>query len=325
MKEAKFYNKSDGDYVQCGLCPHMCKIANGKAGICRVRKNIDNTLFSLNYGKITSYAFDPIEKKPLYHFYPESEIFSIGSFGCNLACDFCQNWQIVYEDNISLNIEIEDIIHLAKARDSVGIAYTYNEPSIFYEFVLDISKMAKKENLKNVLITNGYINKEPMEELLPYIDAMNIDLKSIKDKFYQSHCKGHLEPVLKTIELCVGKAHIELTSLIIDDENASMEEIEELAKRVSQINKDIPLHLSKYFPNYKLQSPPTKDSTLIKARDIARKYLNYVYIGNLYGIDNNTYCPNCNNLLVDRKYGGKILGLDKGSCNNCNFKINIKY
>lgn len=325
MKEARFYTKGEESYVYCILCPHLCKIPNGKLGKCRGRKNIDGKLYSLNYGRITSYAFDPIEKKPLYHFYPGSEIFSLGSFGCNLACDFCQNWEIVYEDNVALSVKIDDIIELAKAQDGVGIAYTYNEPTIYYEFVYDIAKKAKDEGMKNVLITNGYINSDPLNELLPYIDAMNINLKSISESFYKYHCKGSLGPVLSAIELCAKKTHVEITTLVIDGENSTLNELDMLAKRISMINKNIPLHLSRYFPNFKLKLPPTKTETLLEARSIAQKYLNYVYIGNLWGIDNNTYCPKCYNKLIDRHNGGKIVGLDDKKCDRCDLKINIKY
>lgn len=286
---------------------------------------MDGKLYSLNYGRITSYAFDPIEKKPLYHFYPGSKIFSLGSFGCNLACDFCQNWEIVYDDNLTLKVENEDIVKLAKAQDSIGIAYTYNEPTIYYEFVYDIARRVKHEGMKNVLITNGYINREPLNKLLPYIDAMNIDLKSMSESFYKHHCKGSLAPVLSTIELCAKKTHVEITTLIIDGENSSMEELGRLAKKISEIDKDIPLHLSRYFPNFKLNLPPTKTETLMEARNIARGYLNYVYIGNLWGIDNNTYCPNCYNKIVDRHNGGNIVGLEEKYCSKCGKQINIKY
>ena len=325
MKEAKFYTKGDNKDVYCVLCPHYCKISPLSLGKCRGRKNVDGTLYSLNYGNITSYGFDPIEKKPLYHFYPGSSIFSLGTFGCNLDCDFCQNWEIVHDSSLSLEISNEDIITLAKAQESIGIAYTYNEPTIFYEFVYDMSKLARKEGLKNVLVTNGYINQKPLEELLPLIDAMNIDLKSIDDGFYKSYCKGRIEPVLETIAKSFKHTHIEVTTLVIDGENSSIEDIEKVAKKLSSIDKRIPLHLSRYFPNYKMTLPPTKIETLVEARNIARKYLDYVYIGNLWGVDNSTYCPNCKTLLVDRHNGGIITNLEERKCSKCSEKINLIY
>lgn len=323
MKEALYYSKGEKDIVYCVLCPHYCKIPPERLGKCRVRKNIDGKLYTLNYGKITSYAYDPIEKKPLYHFYPGSSIFSIGTFGCNLECDFCQNWETVYHHYLSVDMEDKDIFTLAKAKDSIGIAYTYNEPGMWYEYVLYLSKKSKDMGLKNVLVTNGYINREPLLELLPYIDAMNIDLKSMNEGFYKTICKGSLTPVLETIEEAYKTTHIEITTLVIDDENSSSDEIEELAKKISSIDKSIPLHLSRYFPAYKMKLPPTKIETLLNARDTAKKYLDYIYIGNYWGTDNNTYCPSCRNTLIERRSGVDIIGLNNDYCNKCNERINI--
>jgi len=325
MKEAKYYKKGKDKEVYCVLCPHYCKINDGKIGKCRVRKNVDGTLYTLNYGKITSYAYDPIEKKPLYHFYPGSNIFSVGSFGCNLACDFCQNWEIVYEQSLTIDMSDEEIISLAKAKDSIGIAFTYNEPSIWLEYVLNISKKIKEEGLKNILVTNGYINQEPLEELLPYIDAMNIDLKSINNFYYKHYCKGTIEPVLRTIELAARNTHVEITTMLIDNENSSLEEIDTLAKRIGEINRSIPLHFSRYYPAYKMKNPPTKIEVLIEARNIAKEYLDYVYIGNVWGIDNNTYCPKCHEKLVDRTLKREVLSIEDDKCKKCQYKINLIY
>lgn len=325
MVECMYYEKIDSDMVKCHLCPHSCAITNGNVGVCKVRKNIEGSLISLNYGKITSYAYDPIEKKPLYHFYPGSNIFSIGSFGCNLACEFCQNWEIAHEKPWTVEIEDDDIISLGKSKGSIGIAYTYNEPSMFYEYIFHMSKMAKRHGLQNVLITNGYINKEPLLGLMPYIDAMNIDLKSMSDDFYKKICKGRLEPVKRTIELAAKSTHVEITTLVIGGENSSSQEIEELAKWIANIDKTIPLHLSRYFPNYKMRLPATTYETLMRAKEISKKYLDYVYIGNVWGIDNNTYCPNCSNRLINRYNGGEIIGIKDKKCINCNTNLNILY
>lgn len=266
-----YYEKGKDNIVKCHLCPHNCTITEGNVGVCRVRKNIEGVLTSLNYGKLTSYAFDPIEKKPLYHFYPGSNILSIGSFGCNLACGFCQNWQIAQEGSLTMEIEDDDILLLGKSRGSIGIAYTYNEPSISYEYVYHMSKLAKRKGLKTVMVTNGYINEEPLKELLPYIDAMNIDLKSIKDDFYKRICKGSLEPVLKTIELAAKYTHVEITTLVIEGENSLEEEMHRLAQWIANIDKTIPLHLSRYFPAYKMKLPETKYDVLLKEKQIAKK------------------------------------------------------
>lgn len=325
MKEALFYKKGDNNQVYCVLCPHYCKIPDGELGKCRARKNQQGKLYSLNYGKLTSYAYDPIEKKPLYHFYPGSNIFSIGTFGCNLACDFCQNWQIVYDGSLAMDISDKDILTLAKAKDSIGIAYTYNEPSIWYEYIMHISKKIRAQGLKNIIITNGFINEKPLKKLLPYIDAMNIDLKSIEDSFYKSYCKGSIDPVIKTIELAHESTHIEVTTLLIDGENSSLEEMGRLAKRIAKIDPAIPLHISRYFPAYKMQIPATNIESVIEAGKIAKEYLEYVYIGNIWGVDNNTYCPNCYNKLIDRQNLGQITGVEQGNCKKCKYQINIKY
>ena len=234
MMEAMYYEKKSGNIVQCNLCPHKCTINNGDLGVCRVRKNIEGTLTSLNYGKITSCAYDPIEKKPLYHFYPGSNILSIGSFGCNFKCDFCQNWEIAHRKPWLTEMEDEDIILMAKSRGSIGIAYTYNEPIVSYEYVYHMCKLTKEHGLKNVLITNGYINPEPLQKLLPSIDAMNMDLKSIKEDYYKKYCKGRLEPVMKTIRMASKYTHVEITNLIVEGLNSTEEEIEELMPRDCQ-------------------------------------------------------------------------------------------
>ena len=323
--EAMYYKKLEDNMVKCHLCPHGCTISEGNVGVCKVRKNIEGTLISLNYGKHTSYAYDKIEKKPLYHFYPGSNIFSIGSFGCNLACDFCQNWEIAQQKSLTMEIEDDDILLLGKSRGSIGIAYTYNEPSISYEYVYHMSRLAKRRGLKNVLVTNGYINEEPLKELLPYIDAMNIDLKSMDDNFYKNICKGSLQPVLKTIQLASKYTHVEITNLVIERKNSSPEEIHRLAEWIANIDKGIPLHLTKYFPAYKMKLSETKYEVLTAAKKIAEEYLDYVYIGNVWGIDNNTYCPNCHNELIRRYHDGEVTGIKDKKCTSCGEKLNILY
>ncbi len=324
MKEARYYKKLDDLYVSCELCPQYCKIANGKLGKCRVRKNEEGSLYSLNYGKVSSYGYDPIEKKPLYHFYPGSQIFSIGSFGCNLACDFCQNHEIVYDNSYAREVNDKTIVELAGENNSIGLAFTYNEPSIWYEYMLNIAKKTHEKNLKNVVITNGYINEKPLKELLPYIDAMNIDLKAIENSFYKNTCSGSLDPVLTSIEIASKEVHVELTTLLIEGANSKPEEVEKLGKRVAEIDKTIPLHLSRYFPAYKMELPPTSMKVLLESRDILRKYLDYVYIGNVPGIDKNTYCLTCKNLLIDRSIN-RIVGIKNNQCSNCSEKVNIDY
>ncbi|WAM32027.1 AmmeMemoRadiSam system radical SAM enzyme [Caldicellulosiruptor naganoensis] len=282
MVEARYYEKLENKKVKCKLCPHGCVILPGNTGFCRARKNVDGKLYSLNYGYISSIAFDPIEKKPLYHFYPGSSILSIGTFGCSFRCLHCQNYEISQLTPNVFEVDTERLIELAKKdKDCIGIAFTYNEPTIWFEYVLDVAKKFKEEGFKTVLVTNGYLNKEPLLELLEVIDAANIDLKAFSDEFYKKVCSGDLESVKRFIEICSKKIHIEITTLIIPTLNDSEDEIENLAKWLSSIDDRIPLHLTRYFPRYKMNLPPTPKETLFKLREIAKRYLMYVYLGNI--------------------------------------------
>ncbi|MDX9916707.1 MAG: AmmeMemoRadiSam system radical SAM enzyme [Gudongella sp.] len=320
MKEALYYT-AEGKYLHCTLCPHNCRLSEGQKGVCGVRQNIGGKLFALSYNRVTAYNYDPIEKKPLFHFKPGQMIFSFGSYGCNLGCDFCQNWELISTHDNFVEVSSEDIVSLAGSKGSIGIAYTYNEPVVSFESVLETAKLAKERGLANVLVTNGYINQEPLEELLPYIDAMNIDLKSMTDEFYQSICKGTLTPVLKTIATAAAKTHIEVTTLVIEGRNSSFGEMEELTEFLSGISKDIPLHLSRYHPSHRMTDPPTSPGTLNSLREIAKKRMNYVYIGNVYGVNNDTRCPYCESLLIDRSPYGKVVGIVDGHCKECGEKV----
>ncbi len=285
-KLAMYFNKIEQSKVHCYLCPHNCVIDAGKLGACRARKNIEGDLYSLNYGKITSIALDPIEKKPLYHFKPGSKIMSAGTFGCNLKCSFCQNWTIAHEQSDTRDVTPQELVSKAielKNYGNIGIAYTYNEPSIWYEFVYDTSKLAREAGLYNVLVTNGYIGREAMTELLPFIDAMNIDVKAYTASFYNEVCKGNLDKVKETVELVHGHCHVEITTLVIPELNDALSEIAEMCKWISSLSPKIPLHLSRYFPNYKMRHiPPTPKETLVNCREEALKYLENVYLGNVW-------------------------------------------
>ncbi|MBE6082083.1 MULTISPECIES: AmmeMemoRadiSam system radical SAM enzyme [Tissierellales] len=280
FKEAMYYEKMNNGRVKCFLCPHRCTIKDGYSGICGVRKNKNGILNTINYGKISSYAYDPIEKKPLRNFYPNTRIFSIGSFGCNLKCRFCQNWQISQQLPPTIEIPDKDILALA-GENSIGIAYTYNEPTIWYEYVFHIAKKIREIGLKNVLVTNGYIEQEPLKELLPFIDALNIDLKSYDDEYYRELCGGNIGPILETIKMSAEKSHVEITTLIVEGENDSPEKIGSMAYWISQIDKNIPLHITRYFPAYKMNNPPTSLDILTELKEQADKYLKYVYLGNV--------------------------------------------
>ena len=284
MKEAMYWT-SEGKTVKCSLCPHNCSITEDNIGFCRVRRNLSGKLYSLNYGKVSSIALDPIEKKPLNRFYPGMKVLSIGTLGCNLRCSFCQNWSIAHANQATVDAEPELIVQKAielKDDGNIGIAFTYNEPSIWYEFIYDTAKLSSKAGLKNILVTNGFINKEPLEELLPFIHAMNIDVKSFSKNFYKDICKGKLEDVKRTVEVSSSKCHVEVTTLVVPGKNDNPEEVEQLASWLGGINPEIPLHLSRFFPNYKMKDiNVTPLETLEKSKEIAQKYLKYVYIGNI--------------------------------------------
>lgn len=314
--------------VRCFIDPKFCTIKQGQVGFCRVRKNIDGKLYSLNYGKCTSYSLDPMEKKPLYHFYPGSHIFSIGSQGCNFRCKFCQNWEIAHKETNFIDLPPEKAIELAGTQShghgSVGIAYTYSEPSVWYEYVYDTAYIAKEAGLKNVLVTNGFINQKPLEKLLPFVDAMNIDVKGFSDSFYKKIIFGQLEPVRQTVELAAKHCHVEVTTLIIPGLNDSEEEMDRLTDWLASVDKTIPLHITRFFPNFELTDlDPTPLETLERAREIALKKLEYVYTGNAWGSPgSHTYCPNCKKLVIERgPKGVRGVGLEGKHCNNCDTEI----
>lgn len=283
MHEALYYEKMPGEKVHCRLCPYECQIPQGGKGACGVRQNKDGILYSLVYGKTTGMALDPIEKKPLYRYHPGEFILSIGTRGCNLHCDFCQNWHISQEVGAPTEeITSLEVVKAAKELHSFGIAYTYNEPFIWYEFVLDTAKLAKQNGLENVLVTNGFVNMEPLEGILPFIDAMNIDLKSFDEDFYIKVCKGRLKPVLDVIKLSAKKCHIELTNLIIPTLNDSESSIRKMVDWIYEnLGAEVPLHISRYFPCYKMDLPATPAETLKTAEKIAKEKLKYVYVGNV--------------------------------------------
>lgn len=283
--KAQYYVKLNDDTVHCVLCPHDCHIKNGNMGLCGVRKNIEGDLYTKSYGYVSSLALDPIEKKPLYHFHPGSNILSVGSFGCNFRCSFCQNYSISMEKPDTAYISPENLVYKAfelRSANNIGLAFTYNEPLINFEYVLDCCKLAKEKKLKNVLITNGYIQQEPLKEILPYIDAMNIDLKSFNQDFYRKICGGKVEFVKETIKTASQTCHVEVTSLIIPGLNDNEQEMTELTKCLADISPDIPLHLTRFFPRYKLTDRgPTPVRTLEQLSKIAQRHLKHVHLGNV--------------------------------------------
>lgn len=321
LKEASHYEKLATGEVKCRLCPHNCRIKPGKTGLCRVRFNHNGVLITRNFGAVTSIALDPVEKKPLYHYFPGRTILSLGSFGCNLACVFCQNYSIAHQEPAFRQANPKDVAELAVkclSQNSIGVAYTYNEPIVWYEFILKTAPLVKKANLKNVLVTNGFINQKPLVQLLPYIDAMNIDLKSFDPHFYLKMVRGRLEPVKKTIEIAAERIHIEVTTLLVTDSNDNPEEIYSLSRWLAKISPDLPLHLSRYHPAYRFYRPPTDEGRMLACQKAALSNLKYVYLGNLAGRDNNTYCSYCGSLLVERKgYQVTVHNLRQGQCVVC--------
>ena len=321
VHEAQFYEKAAGNVALCRLCPHFCRIPGGGAGKCRIRKNMDGTLYATTYEQVTSIAMDPVEKKPLYHFYPGHNILSIGTLGCNFSCQFCQNWEISQSDMPTRQLRVQDLVKIAKEKDSLGVAYTYNEPGIWFEYVYECARAIKDEGMCNVLVTNGFFNPEPLEMLLPYIDAMNIDIKSIKDDFYRKICGGRLKPVLDTAVKSRQNVHVEITNLIIPGFNDTDEEFEELASWIAgNLGPDTPVHLSAYFPHFQFEAPPTPPATLQRAHEIFSKKLWFVYLGNVRAdVGNDTLCRKCGEVLV-RRYGYfvEVLAVDReGMCNHC--------
>lgn len=272
--------------VECEICPHHCKLEEDHIGLCKARRNKNGSIISDNYGRLTALALDPIEKKPLRHFYPGSSILSVGSYGCNLSCPFCQNCDIsmVGSDGIETQqVTVEELIGKAmglRMMGNIGIAYTYNEPLIGFEFVRDCAFQAREQGLKNVVVTNGYICEKPLMELLPKIDAFNIDLKGFTEEFYHK-LRGDLTTVKNTIRLASPKCHVEVTTLIIPGENDSEEEMEELSAWLADLNPEIPLHISRFFPRYLMQdAKATPVSKVYRLAEIARRRLKYVYEGN---------------------------------------------
>ncbi len=331
-REARFWEKKENNKVQCNLCPHRCIIPDGKRGICKVRENDGGKLFTLIYGSASSIAMEPIEKKPLYHFYPNSCVFSMGTVGCNMFCKHCQNYSIssIGPDDIYLReLNVDEPAKLAKQYGCRGIAWTYNEPTIWHEFSIDASKIAKKEKLYVVYVSNGYINEDPFREVSKYIDAINIDVKAFNDDFYKKITGAKLQPVLDTCILAKElNLHLELTYLIIPGKNDSMDEIGRFCDWVlNNVGADIPVHFSRFYPHYKMADvPPTPLDTLLRAYSLANdKGLRYVYLGNVpHGDYENTYCPKCGNLLIERHgFSSEIKGIINGKCSRCGMKIPV--
>ena len=327
---ALFQEKVENGKVKCTLCPHECVLADGATGICHARKNIAGTLFSLAYNRPCSINIDPIEKKPLFHFLPGQEILSIATAGCNFRCLNCQNWQISQSSPLEqkyYQASPSEIISIALQQNVKMIAFTYTEPTIFYEYMIDIARLAHEEGLKTAIVSNGYINHQPLLELIPYVDAANIDLKCFRDSTYRKLTGGNLSSVLNTLKtLKENGVWLEITNLLIPQFNDDPEQISEMCHWLADNGfKDTPLHFSKFFPTFKLnQISPTPERLLKEAKRIALDTgINYVYIGNIaHTDDENTYCPQCQHLVVER-WGFNVVknNLKNGCCNFCGQSI----
>ena len=325
------YHSLESGKVSCVLCHHNCQILPGKSGICGVRQNREGELFTRVYGNVIAAHVDPIEKKPLYHFLPGTSSFSVATIGCNFRCSFCQNWQISQaskDKDLKKNgqeYSPEDIVYIAKKHRCQSIAYTYTEPTIYFEYAFDTARLAKKEGLANVFVTNGYMSKEALETIHPYLDACNVDLKAFKEDFYKEMCGAHLEPVLDSIKLMKKlDIWVEITTLIIPGRNDSEQELAQIARFIKEIDPDIPWHISRFHPDYKyVDANATPVESLRLAYNIAKNEgLRFIYIGNVLGESEGTACPRCHKLLIARQ--GFYISENKmpgGKCPFCGTSI----
>ncbi len=327
MTKALFYESLPAEKVKCNLCPNYCLILPGDYGLCRGKQNIEGILYAVNYGKAVTVCVDPIEKKPLYHYHPGSNIISVGNNTCNLQCDFCQNYHISQQEARTVDISPEMLVQLSKKHSMRAVAFTYAEPLTWYEFICDAASRLQEHNINSVLVSNGYINREPLLNLLPYIDAMNIDLKAMSNSFYHNIAGGELTPILDVIKRAYKQCHVEITNLLIPGENDDIASIRSLIDFIAEIDVNIPLHFSRYYPQNRRETPPTSTKTLEIARKEAMEKLNYVYLGNIVTKDEaNTYCPNCGIILIERHgFRASSCQVRQEQCSNCNYHIYGKF
>jgi pyruvate formate lyase activating enzyme len=330
-KLAQWWESADNNKILCTLCPRYCTIGVGQAGFCFIRQNIDGKLYTIGYGRPTGFGIDPIEKKPLSHFYPGTTILSFGTAGCNLGCRFCQNWSISkarLDDENSYEASPEDVISLAKKHHTPSIAFTYNDPVIFGEYVIDISRLAREEGINSVMVTAGYIDKKARKDVYKYIDAANVDLKAFSERFYHKLTFSHLNDILDTLVWLKNDTDVwfEITTLLIPDENDSHEEIKQMCNWIlNNLGDSVPLHFTAFHPDFKMTNKPrTPAQTLNTARNIAlRSGIKFCYVGNVHNIDGQTtYCPSCKTALIMRDWHNVINNkLVDGKCYRCGEKI----
>lgn len=322
-------SRKDEGKVECLLCPHFCRLATGKSGICGARRSNGETVELITYGVISGYALDPVEKKPLYHYFPGTNILSLGSYGCNMRCDFCQNYSISQQSSADFSAKTEPdriVKDALSALNNIGVAFTYNEPVISFEFIRDVALKVKKKGLHTVLVSNGFVNKDPLTEIISFTDAFNIDLKAFNNDFYRKLTGALIEPVKNALkQISQAGRHLEITTLIIPGQNDNERDMGYETEWIAgELGMNTPFHLSRYFPMFKRDDPATPPDTLYRLSDIASKNLNYVYSGNIIS-DNgqNTKCPECGKVVTKRSgYNIKILNLDKkGNCTGCGTQI----
>ena len=329
-KEAMFYEQLNESKVHCFLCAHECHVPIGEFGLCGVRQNIDGTLYTLVYGEVIASHVDPIEKKPLYHFFPGTISYSIATLGCNFKCGFCQNWQISQNTKKGApvlegrKISPETIVQDALNQGCKSISFTYTEPTIFFEYAYDTARLARDAGLYNIFVTNGYMTHQSLEVIRPFLDAVNVDLKSFQDDFYRKNCRARLEPVLETIrEIKKSGIWMEITTLLIPNQNDSEEELTQISEFICSIDPGIPWHISRFHPDYQFSNyTPTSIDALRLAYNIGKQCgLKHVYLGNV-SEKHNTYCYNCQRLLIERAYMGIYKkNLTHDECKFCGAKI----
>jgi pyruvate formate lyase activating enzyme len=319
------YFRQSGERLQCTLCPHLCRIIEGRTGICGVRKNTGTEIELITYGVISGYALDPVEKKPLYHFFPGYNILSVGSYGCNMRCDFCQNYNISQSvpSGAKKGVSPEDLVIAAlEAQKNVGLAFTYNEPMIWFEFIRDVAIAVQNAGMKTVLVSNGYVTADPLKEIIEFTDAFNIDLKAFNQNSYKRLTGADVEPVKSTLKkIAASGKHLEITSLIIPGHNDKEEEIRQQAEWIAgELGRDIPLHLSRYFPMYKRDDPATTTGSIKRLFEVASEKLDFVYMGNIQSDEGqSTACPGCKTTVTRRTgYVTETTNLDEdGRCLSC--------
>ncbi len=331
MKEAVYYKKLNDQEVRCELCPNNCILKDGETGSCRIRQNINGVLYATTWHHYTAIGFDPIEKKPLYHFHPGKQILSVGSLGCNMHCKWCQNCEISQQGVLS-NIKLKeytphDLLEMARQKkNNIGIAYTYNEPSISYETNIETARLFYENGLQNVLVTNGYMSEKVLDQYLMYTDAINLDIKSFNGQVHKKFTGASLKPVLRNAKkIHLHKTHLEITYLIVNGVNDPIQEFEAFIHWVrTELSPDIPLHLSRYFPRHEYLAPATSVDVLCQFAELASKELSYVYLGNMNSDKfRDTYCKKCGALLIERSgFTAQSIGLSSdNACKKCNTKL----